>query len=239
MTTIAGRKLTKAQLQDLQADYRALARTYGSAISASQAKTLAKQDVSPQEWQTRLEALERVREYQPAFDQFEAEAKAQGLLSANAPFGVKERLAFVLKRSPKQFYDLWEAASVRTAAVTAGFQIGGEGDMGVTRDDLLGIAKQIPGRQSEEDFREDFSELAQAVKEVIPKDKLLGFGINQRDLFQLQFGGPRQAEIADRVDRALKTYEGLFEDRAQPQLVPTAKGAELVGMKLSGKPQTQ
>lgn len=194
-------KMTPYEYKQMTDQYQSVARTYGiTNLSAAHVGKLIKGDVSMQEFQDRMEAIKRVQTYKPAMEEFMQILQARGV-DTSALHSQKAQVEFFLGKSPSHFYDLWQDVTVGTAAREAGVNLNVAG--------VHSIAKQLPGQVDPTALQGHFSNLAQSIKKLMPLSQIGKYGLTQKDLVTLEFGGPNQAAIADRVNLILKNQDNF------------------------------
>lgn len=197
-------RMSPAEYRNLRDQYKELAQRYGlfGELGPGRIGKLIKGNVSPQELTDRFTAIGRMKEYGTAFDAFKkvvGNQLGQNLTDQNI-------YEFIMGKGPKEFYDLWETTMVGTSAATAGVDL--------SAAEMRTIAQRLPGMQTEEQLQGNFQQLAKDIKKTMPLSQLTKLGVTKSDLVELEFGGPRQAEIGERVDQIFRNYEGtLQEDR--------------------------
>ena len=170
-------------------------------------------DVSPQEVADRYTAANRVKESPQAFAQLQSEWKAAGLGNISEG-GVANAL---LGAAPKQFYDIWERANLRTAAVMAGAPI--------SHAEAVRIQGILPDQATESSAAPNFAKLAQDLRTTMPFSRLYSqHGLNRSDLITLEFGGPGREDIAIRAQRALANEQAGWQAQ-QVAAAPAVTGA--------------
>jgi hypothetical protein len=231
-------KMTEAQYMALEKSFQETADLYGIHLNRENQALLFEGDVSAREWQQRAMAINRIRENPEAFQQFEAAARAQGLIKGK--FNRKDAYHLAIGEGPTEWYKLLEEFGTRTAAVQAGFDISKHaklaGYLGLTRKQILAINKAVPGLGGEAQMAGSFQELAQRFRQLLPEGNITGFDVSKEDLIQLEFGGPRQAQVADTVARILAAVKARQEPLAQPTFASTAQGPQLYGAGTQSRP---
>ena len=206
-------RMTAGQYRNLADQYQSNARMYGiSNLSNAQIGKLIGGDVSVQEFTDRATAIQRVTEFKPAFEEFKQVLASRGIDTKGLDSD-KDIVNFMLGKGPKQFYQLWDELSVGTAARMSGVHI--------NQKLVKSIAKRMPGQADEAQLQSQFADLAAKMKTVMPLSKLGKYGITKRDLVTLEFGGKKQAEIADKVNRILAN-RGSFNDSQNKAHVATS-----------------
>lgn len=214
-------KMSPYEYRQMADEFKSQARLYGiSNISRAHIGQLIKNDVSMQEFADRMTAIQRVSEFKPAFDQFKAIAKDMGFATKGLDTD-KDALNFLLGKSDKKFYDLWDRISVGTAASQAGFDLGLKG--------IKDIAKRVPGQANEAEIQGRFANLAQQMRTLMPLSQIGKYGLTKQDLIDLEFGGPKQAAIAEKVDTIIRNRQAFNQSgRATQQIgVPGQQRAQV------------
>lgn len=206
--------MTPGQYLQTRREYQHIAQVYGLQLSDQEFGRLVAGAVSPQEFLDRAEAAARLSENPAYMRAFQHYAQAAGL----GRVGPREAFDAMLGMAPKEFYDVWEQTVIRSMSELSGVDLS---DRMVRK-----IQKLSPTRiQDTEEAKQTFEQLAQQIRTTIPLSRIYKFGITKSDLLQLEFGGPRQAEIAERVRRVLATEEEFRTgQRARSTLYPTQGG---------------
>lgn len=211
----------------MKEQYQQVARTFGiTNLSNAQMRTLFKNHVSIQEFADRLTAVQRINEFKPAMREFAQMLKSRGIDGPN--FNNDDAvLKFMLGQAPKKFYALYDEFNVGLAARQAGAHI--------NQRLVRSIAKRLPGVQSEAEMQQGMQELANKIMTLLPLSKLHKYGLNKRQLATLQFGGPKQQQIADKVRRVLAQEQGIQEGGAEGVVSENVGAREAVAPR-SGAP---
>jgi hypothetical protein len=221
--------MTPGQYLQAYREYSAMARRYGYQISVQDfGMRIVQGQVSPQEFLDRLEAAARVSENKIWMQNLQRFAKQAGL----ERFGKKEAFDALLGLAPKKFYDLWEKTSIASLAEMSGVEL--------TPREVRKVQK-LSGEMITEtpQTKLAFEDLARQIRTTMPLSQLYRFGITKGDLLQLEFGGPKQAEVAERVQRVLATHEAFQrERRARSALYPSGEGVTAPGGQRE-RPQVQ
>ena len=233
-------KMTEAQYMALEKSFQETADLYGIHLNRENQALLFEGDVSAREWQQRAMAINRIRENPEAFAQFEAAARAQGLIKGK--FNRKDAYHLAIGEGPTEWYKLLEEFGARTAAAQAGFDITKHsklaGYLDLSRKQVLAINKAVPGLGGEAQMAAAMQKLAQDFRQYIGAGHITGFDVTPEDLIQLEFGGPRQAQVADTVARILAAVKARQEPLAQPTFASTAQGPQLYGVGTQSRPTT-
>jgi hypothetical protein len=195
--------------------YNSVGNEFGINLSKRQLGRWISRNVSMQEARDRFTWAKRLITYKPSLLEFREVLKANRLSTKGLDTD-KELIDFVAGRGSKQLYDLYEQFNFGLASREAG--LNKNFDQGFLRQ----LARQTPGFQTEEDLQRSFQSLARQIRTTIPLSKIHNFGLNDRELAQLEFGGPRQAEIAEKVRRVLLTEQASRGEQFVP-LIPQAR----------------
>lgn len=195
-------RMSPAEYRNISDQYKELAQRYGlfGELGKGRIGQLIKGNVSPQELTDRFTAISRMKEYGTAFDVFKEVVKG----STGKKLTDENIYEFIMGKGPKEFYDLWETTMVGTSAKSAGVDL--------SAAEMGSIAKRLPGMQTEEQLQSNFQNLAKNIKQIMPLSQLAKMGVSKSDLIELEFGGERQADIAERVDQIYRNYEGTLDD---------------------------
>lgn len=206
-------RMTPYEYRQMADQYLSTARLYGiSDLDPARIGKLIAGNVSLQEFADRMEAIRRVSEFKPAFEEFKQVLRARGIPTTGLDTD-KDLVNFMLGKGPKQFYQLWDELNVGLAARMAGAKI--------SQKMVRSIARRLPGVASEAELQLQMQELARHIRTTLPLSKIHKFGLTKKDLVTLEFGGPNQAAIFEKVQRLGLTQQ-LFEAErstlAQPEI---------------------
>lgn len=197
-------KMTPAEYKDLEMAYQSTFKQHGlSSELRGNSKVLGELfggNVSLQELEDRLTAVQRIKEFAPALEAFKKQVKE----NFGQTLKDKDIFDFVMGRGPSQFYALWEQANIREQAKYAGVQL--------SNQQIKKIQKSQSGFQGGEEYEARLSQLAQQVKSVVPLSEAAKFGITKRDLIELEFPGStttkkRRDDIGRKVEALLKAHQ--------------------------------
>lgn len=221
-------RMTESEYTSLSRAYRHLAAAIGRKVSPEMLGMLIKREVSPEEFQQRTLAVQRIQEYKPMWNAFANALHQAGILKPGASLSSKDIFQFVMRRGPKEWYDVWENASIRTAIYSQGLGTVGKSSI-FTGKDIKDIQRRIGGKVlAPEDFEEYAQALAEGIK-LMPLSQLAGFGLTKGDIKTLALGGERRQEIMGKAEQAIRNVEGASQPRAAPQMVVSRQGTELLG----------
>lgn len=186
--------------------YQAVANRYGISLDPARVGTLIHKNISVNEFADRGEAIARIEENKQYFEAFNKVLEARGMEG----FKSKEDMAdFLLGKKSAKFYDVWEEVQIGGAAKMAGVNLSGKM--------IRSISNKIPGADTMDPaaLQQHFQNLAQSLRTALPQSKIQGYGLTKKDLVELEFGGPRQAAIADKVQRVMAQYQGNMEQNKE------------------------
>jgi hypothetical protein len=211
------------------------AKMAGVKLSRSQFGSLVRGDVRYEEWKMRVDFQQKVERNKDYFQALQDVAHARGLIKPKDKLTKKELWKLMTRRGNPALERLMEESNVSYQLEAAGLSIGKKGD--IARGQVLKFIKTIEtdGIQAESLTAEAFAGLAEKVKTVLPAADQIGYGITKGDLFQLEFGGPRQAEVGRHVENILKSVEFQNQPKVNSILVEDEGGSRLTG----GSPQRQ
>lgn len=216
--------LTPGEYLKAREEYQRTARTYGFKLSDGEFGDVVNGHVSQQEFLDRAEAAARIKENKTVYEQFQR-------LNPNAPKNKQQLFDFVMGLGPSEFYKEWEQTRVLSAAKLSGVNI----SEGLAKK----ITKRAPGDLTDEQLGAGFAEIAQQIRTVMPLSQIYKFGITKKDLIELEFGGPNQAKIAEKVQRIAKTEERFQGQRAHAQYGATGQGNQQLGVSYQQNAQVQ
>lgn len=199
-------KMDPYQYKQQADEYQSIANRYGITIDNARIGSLINRDVSVDEFQTRAEAIGRIDENRQYFDAFKKVLEARGIKGLNTD---EEIADFLIGKGDKKFYDIWEEVQIGGAAKMAGVNLNAKM--------MNTISKKIPGADTMDPaaLQQSFQNLAASLRTALPQSKIQGYGLTKRDLVELEFGGPRQAAIADKVNRIMAQYQGNMEQNKE------------------------
>ncbi len=210
--------------------YMDAAAVYGYDFSMSQYQHLLQLRVSPTEFAQRLADIKRTQDQSALLDAFGQVLYARGIVK-DPNLTLAERLAYVAGAAPASWYNVNREFQVWVDAIHGGFSVGKSGTYDLSRGQILGIMNRFPNT-SEGDLLQGFQQLAQDFKYAIPRGRWTGFNVSENDLIALEFGSNTpglQVEVADKVQRALGTYQAAQQPRANPLTAVTAGGPAQYG----------
>jgi hypothetical protein len=143
--------------------------------------------------------------------------------SGQNPLGPADQFAFMSGRAPVELYEIWEQASILSAAQQAG--IGGM----VDAKHAVALARGTPGLTSEGAALEGMQKAAQLLLQFRQEVNVGKYNINQEDLIDISLGlaprsGQSQTELSQSLTRAVKEAESFLKPRAKPFFRFTEEG---------------
>lgn len=206
----------------------------GGKLSREQFGALVRNEVSLEEWQVRTRFMGLVKRNRDYFEKLQDVAKARGLIKPNGKLTKKELFRAMTRRGHVWLERLMEETNVRAQLENIGFVIGDGGDL--TRAKVLAFMKNLENQDVEVELltQKDFEGLAQKVRELLPVAEQVGAGLTRAELFELEFGGPNQFEIARRVEDIIASAEADEQPNVSPLLIEDDQGGSRL---LSGTPR--
>ncbi len=228
LVTDAGTKLSKASYDALVANYRHLALIYGVNLTNAEVHALASGDVSPSEFQTRLQLNQSITNNAANFDQFKAVLAARGIKWSG---NYADRLKFITGEAQGQFYQVWDEYAVRAGATEAGFNVGGLGphkvgsasienqDLQLSRADILAVEKAqnlAPDAFDINAQNQIFQQAAQFAVKALPGSRYKSYGLSKQDVLKIAAGvGSATANMT--FQRIINEEQALEQFRAPMQ----------------------
>lgn len=153
----------------------------------------------------------RMKEHKPALDAFNEVLKAQG----KAPLTPNQQVAFLLGRAPEEIYDIYEASSLREAAVQAGL-----GEHYSARD-AIATALYTEGSRSGQEIAQSMQQAAAMVLRMRGELNVERYGLTHDELIDISLGQPvssgrPESEVREALDRAVNAARGFLEGGVKP-----------------------
>ncbi len=164
--------------------------------------------------------FKRMKDFAPAFEAFNAVLDAAGLPVLGS---TEELYAFLNGSAPADVYEVYEASSLREAAVAAGI-----GDM-FSADAAIAAAAEAPFAVSPERAYQALQQSAANILRFRAEINLGKHNLNAEDLIDISLGlapssGASQADITMNMEAALSEAQGFLKDRVTPFFGFTQKG---------------
>src|SRR3990167_5334387 len=96
-------RMTPSEYRTMADDYRGIARVYGFRVNDARIGRLISGNVSASEFTDRAEAIQRVSDFKPAFEQFKQALRARGISTAGLD-SAQDIANFILGKGPELFY---------------------------------------------------------------------------------------------------------------------------------------
>lgn len=213
------RGMTEASYNANFDQYADKARDAGYNLTREGYARALKKGIDSQEWTARVSAVKQVKANTDLLENFRQFLVANGQMKPNEKLSAKEVYKLATGRGSPAWTSLWNNASVATGLEGAGFTVGGKAadlSQGELRNLLkVPISKLQPGQ----DLEFDYAGLAKTAAEALPASRLYKSGITKKDLVVMALGGPKAAQIAQRVELAVNTARATAsEQMVQPQL---------------------
>jgi uncharacterized protein YfkK (UPF0435 family) len=221
-------KMSPSQYLATKRSYQAYAQQFGVNLNDSQVSYLFRNNVSPQEFAIRAQALTTLRTNQQYFQAFNQQLRQEGM----QPLSKADQFRFVMGEGNQEWYDLWQRASTRYAAEQAGLHFGKVGQ--AYTNIPQGVVKKVAGLGLDtSQMQKGFAQLAQELQRTLPMSRIQKFGLSKEDLVQLEFGGPRQAAVAQKVQQIMANEQAFLQNRVRgefltPGLATRGQGVQQV-----------
>ncbi len=204
--------------------YKNVAQSAGVKFGREDFAKALKRGVSPQEFADRTEAIKSIDRWGPMWQYFSNALELRGLAP---PKGVtkKDLADFVMKLGDKKWEQVYDETFLTSGLErVAGIQVGKEGVPGVdspyslARGDLLNIVNQVEALSlgSFDPAKLDFAKMGVELRKYKP-EYLARYDLHEKDIIEMELGGPRAASIAEKGQRVLATQEAFNAPRATPQ----------------------
>jgi len=217
-------RMDEASYINLENSLKQLGKQYGYGVSHHDVAVAINKGITPDLYEQRLKALQRLHEYQPSMASFRATLAARGLVDGNKDFTRAEMENFVTGMANPKWYQVWQETQGRTAAFVAGLTVGGGKDQytSIARSDIMRVLKTLPGEQTEAELQQYFNRIAQQFATVLPMDEAKMFGVNKQTIEKATIGGKGAQQAAIKVERAQGTQQAFTTG----QRATSAYGAE-------------
>lgn len=210
-------KMSESQYLSNLRQYESIASKAHINLTPRMTDWMFRNNVSPSEFADRATAYTRLRRNPDLYRAFRAELIQAG--EKPAQITRKRMLRFVLGEGNRQWYDLWQDAVTRNAAISAGISVGRRNALEQLPQ---GLIERISGLGlSESALNKGFEQLADDLANLLPDSQFFGSGITRADLVTLRFGGRGRQEIKNRVEQVIAQRNLAGEEKAAPQFVQT------------------
>src|SRR5690606_38883858 len=134
-----------------------------------------------------------------------------------------QHVAFLLGRAPEEIYDIYEASSLREAAVQAGL-----GEYYSARD-AISTALYTEGSRSGQEIAQAMQQAAAMVLRMRGELNVERYGLTHDELIDISLGQPvssgrSESEVREALDRAVNAARGFLEGGASPFIGFTEEG---------------
>ena len=216
--------MTEASYLSAFNSYKNIAQTAGVDFTRNDFAKVLKRGVSAQEFTDRVAAIKSIDRWGPMWQYFSETLAARGLGPTKGLS--KQQLAdFVMRLGPKQWEKVYDETFL-TAGLerVAGIQIGSEGNPGapsdykISRGELLDIVKQVESLSmgSFDPAKLDYAKIGTELRKF-DINYLKNYDLTVKDIVELELGGPRAAQIAEKAQRVLGTQQAFQNPRATSQ----------------------
>jgi hypothetical protein len=221
-------RMSESQYNALKLDYQQVGSLYGYQVTPAKIGSWIAMNKTPQTVQDQLEAVQLAKANKDYLNAFSLVLQGTGQLPKGKTMTPQQMYEFTSGQAPAAWYQLWEKASAVGAATTAGFTVGGGGDMGITANQLYNLANKLPGMQNQSDWNQILQDAADLIGKTLPLSYLTNFALSKSSLLNVAAGIGTFAD-KNKVEKVLKTYQALLEPRASRDLAATGTGVALLG----------
>lgn len=199
---------------------------------------LFENNVDPQEFADRGQAVVRLRDNPALYDQFSKALQEQGI--SKKPPTKAELLKFVLGEGNKEWEQLWNLSAARYQATEAGLKI----RQGHLDSSYYAIGQKFIESVANKDLTEAelsqrFGALQTMASQVLTQHEAQLFGVGKKTIEKAAFGGKGSARAKDKMQAAMAQAEGATATSAHIQFGPgQGGGAALVGGQDNRKAQS-
>lgn len=222
-------RMSEQEYISLQNTLETLGKQYGYQVKPEDVAQTLRKGITAEDFEDRLRGLQRVNEYGPAMKEFRDTLAARGIIPKGKELTRREMYDFVTERAPQSWYKIWEEASARSAAVTAGLDVkrhAGNQYLDISRQQILNLIHRIPGQQSEGDLVDTLSQVADDFLAYLPESKIRGYGLSRRDILAARTGGHGAAEARAKIERLRKEIEAGYKPEATGTIYGTEAGPQ-------------
>ena len=206
-------KMTEGEYINAEKQYGAYASQFGINMGQKRMAYLFRNDVTPEEFADRGEAFSRLNRNKDLYGAFKRELVQAGVAKPGDVNTNKELFKFVMGEGNKAWYDLWQDAVTRNAAVTAGITFGkNQAKYTALRQ---GVIEKISSMGlSEAEMAQKFLEVEGILSDVLPTTEAGLYGVNKKDAVKAAFGGKGSSKARDQIERAVTTADAFSDSRA-------------------------
>jgi len=206
-------KMTEDQYRTEEQQYQAFAQTAGIDMSGGRMAWLFSNDVTSAEFQDRATAYTRLERDKGLYAAFGRELVQAGVATPKDVNDPKEMFRFVMGDGNKAWYDLWQDAITRNAAVQAGISFAKHASKYTTLSQ--GVIEHISSLGlSEAEMATKFGAVEEALRKVLPLQEADTYGVNKKTVVAAAFGGKGSSAARGRLERAQTTADAFTENRA-------------------------
>lgn len=197
---------------ELEANLIALEKSYGRSgdrITAAMMTDLINKGVSMSEIQKSYEVFKRMEDSREALDAFNQVLVANG----QQPLGVDDMYNFLSGQAPQDIYDLYEASSIREAAVKYGL-----GDL-FSASDAIQAALETYGVLDMVDIERGLQDAASLLLRLRHEVSVNEYGLDAEDLIDISMGlmprsGKKREDILEGINKATSSAQAYLQNRA-------------------------
>ena len=135
----------------------------------------------------------------------------------------KEMFRFVMGEGNKEWYDLWQDAVTRNAAIQAGINFKKANEKYTTLSQ--GVIEHISSLGlSEAEMASKFGAVEEALRKVLPLQEADTYGVTKKGIVAASFGGKGASAARAKLERATGTAAAFDENRASSAVYSDDQG---------------
>lgn len=235
--------MTEASYNAMYKQYRDQAKSIGEQLSRKTFARAIKNGVTPEEFAARTKAVDSILKWSPMMEGFKETLAANGFTDKAENITQRDLMKFAMGLGPKKWEALWQETVVstnleRVAGMTVGSPPKGWGKnapnkfgggsgiesvdhdwMHISRNDLLTVINQVeslsPGFEVEDISGQEWRDMGVRMRKY-KGNFLAKYGVNAKDMLEMELGGPRAAAIATKGEAILAEQEAYAQPRATP-----------------------
>src|SRR3990167_7940895 len=222
--------MTEGQYLSTFGQYKARAQDIGEKLSKKEFAVLLKNGKSFEEYSATIDAINSIDSYAPFWGPFQQVLELRGVAVPGKKLTKAELVKFAMGLGSPKWEQIWQETMIttqleRVAGIQVVAQRAGEtmtpDSYDITRKQMIQIVNQAealnPGFEVENLTGKNWAGIGERLRGY-SISYLQRYGMSTKDLLEMELGGPRAAEIAEKGKRILATQEAFVEGpRAVPQ----------------------
>lgn len=200
----------------------------GKKLSRQDYGSILRSGMDFEEFQARTTVLRDLRDNPELKRMFEKVLHARGMLGPQKNLSKKNMWDIMTGTGDPRWEAAWQEAAITFQLQRIGLKTSQKKKLGFTRKDLLELIEyaEAGGIEVEQLGPDFYMQLSEKIRKLVPESRYSGLHISERDLLELELGGPRAPKIAARVDKIVKAIEA--ESQFQPQGTEFGAGKKLL-----------